>query len=174
MTQFASPQAAQMRTQSTRPKPAKHRNSNRGQGSWTRTRTRIEKYLAPLYEAELDAYCSKPRFALRNYLQAVYRLYKTWEQRGVAIKRTRWIASVFKLPMGPTTHPLKILIDITSPQPDRRARSRLVRALEYAATTDVRPADLGKLFRKTGGVIGCARQMAALYPKRRTRNRWDD
>jgi hypothetical protein len=94
--------------------------------------------------AETIAYQQRSRFAMRSYLKQVYRLYDRWKRTGEANQSACRAAALQGVTVRRGTHPLKILIDLTTPpnHADAKVRSRMARALEFAAVEKIRPSDL--------------------------------
>jgi hypothetical protein len=107
------------------------------------------------------------------YLQAVYHLFCLWEANGTARSNSWATARMAKIPRSPTTHPLRILIDATSAEPDPDLRRVWSRALRYAAYMDVEPHVLIDFFEANDGLEGCARKYSRpaelKYSKSKTR-----
>ena len=126
-------------------------------------------------ETEQVAYHQRSRFAMRTYLKQVYRLYCRWKQTGEVNRKARRAANLQRIPVRRGTHPLKILIDLTTPAnyADAKARSRMARAMEFAAAEGIRPRGLGEFFDQSGGIAGAAGQMVLRHPRRIRRvNDW--
>ena len=112
--------------------------------------------LDQLCRIEQESFDARGRFWERTYLQAVYEVWWSWpsdEKTSFA----RQAARLFKIWVRPSSHPIRILIDCTSPATKEKMRSRWTLALRLAEQLNVPPSELEELGNKHGGVAGCAR-----------------
>jgi hypothetical protein len=75
----------------------------------------IIKEIERLREPEQIAYQQRSRFAMRSYLKQVYRLYCRWQQTSDANQNAPRAAALQGMTVRRGPHPLKILIDLTTP-----------------------------------------------------------
>jgi len=118
-----------------------------------------KRELEKLEQIEQESFQARQRFRERFYLQEIYEVWWSWP----ASKRTsfaRQAARLSKIAARPSSHPIRVLIDCTSPSTEERMKSRWTQALRLAEVLNVPPSNLEKLGRKYGGVSGCARAYA--------------
>jgi hypothetical protein len=130
------------------------------QAAAQRTDAARKRELAKLQQTEQESFQTRQRFWERFYLQEVYEVWWSWP----ANKRTsfaRQAARLSKIAVRPSAHPIRVLIDCTSPNTNERMKSRWTQALRLAEALSVQPKNLEKLSDKHGGVAGCARAYAA-------------
>jgi hypothetical protein len=130
------------------------------QSAAQRTDAARKRELEKLRQTEQESFQTRERFWERFYLQEVYEIWWSWP----ANKRksfARQAARLSKIPARPSSHPIRVLIDCTSPSTKERMKSRWTRALRLADVLNVPPSNLEKLGKKYGGVAGCARAYAA-------------
>lgn len=132
--------------------------------TYIKSQAEITRDLDSLYTADEAAHKSTRRFAQRKYLAAVYRLYWTWNRIDDAGRLTRRAAILCKHEIKSDPHPFRILIDLTTSEPDLKLRSRWQRALRFVESQHIEPDKLLKFLRRHGGVSGCARQAAYQFP----------
>jgi hypothetical protein len=99
---------------------------------------------------------SKRRFADYRYLRSVLRAYEYFSDNNILEHLTVIAPSELMTAVRAGSHPLRIIIDASSNQPDLQIRSRWTRALEYALTRNVSSDDLPRFIQANGGVAGCA------------------
>jgi len=109
------------------------------------------------------AHRSRRRFAMRKYLRAVLRTYRRWDKNTDPYQNTRRAAAICGVTIRHGTHPLKLLIDLTTSEPDPKVRSRWGRALELAEREGVKASELFRYLRTVRGIAGAARKMALAY-----------
>jgi hypothetical protein len=124
------------------------------------------KELARVARTYRAAQRSRSRFRIRTYLKEVYRLYRHWNEDGEVKWVVRQAASLSGFRIRHGAHPLKVLIDLTSTEPDPKQRSRWAMAMRYADVQSVHPEALGSFIERHGGVAAVARLGAAS-------RRWD-
>jgi hypothetical protein len=107
-----------------------------------------------------DTRPGKRRFGLYRYLRDVYQIYLDLRSRRIARKATRRIAEISKLSIKRKSHSLRILIEASAGPEDARQKSRWTQALRYASGWQLPAIRLKWLFKKTGGIAGCARKYA--------------
>jgi hypothetical protein len=117
----------------------------------------------------------KSRYAVYDYLREAYSAYLEIKEAR-ATKSLRKVASgVLHKSLRAGTHPIRVVIEMTSTEPDHRVKSRWCRALQFAKHDDVAPQRLGRLFERNGGIAGCARRAAKASPSRWSPQRiWDE
>jgi hypothetical protein len=123
-----------------------------------------KRELEKLKQIEQESFQTRQRFRERFYLQEIYEVWWSWP----ASKRTsfaRQAARLSKIAARPSSHPIRILIDCTSPSTEEKMKSRWTQALRLADVLSVPPCDLEKFGNKYGGVAGCARAYAAHLKK---------
>ena len=104
----------------------------------------------------------------------VYRIYRAWRIVGAANRNARKAGRRLHLGLRRNVHPLRVIIEATSDEPDLKKKSRWTRALEYAHAENVKPKKLVRFFKGHGGISGCAGAASELNPKRRTgKSDWD-
>jgi hypothetical protein len=115
--------------------------------------------LEKLREIEQASFQTRQRFWERIYLQAVYEVWWSWPS-GKKISFARQAARLSGISARPGSHPIRVLIDCTSPATNEKMRSRWTLALRLADVLSVAPSELEKFGNKYGGVAGCARAYA--------------
>jgi hypothetical protein len=95
-----------------------------------------------------------------EYLQGVYAVYLDWRAKHKARRNARRVADLYELPVRKKTHPIRVLLDATS-DADSRLKSRWAQALQFADLQGVGADGILDLFKRFGGLAGCAREMAA-------------
>jgi hypothetical protein len=116
--------------------------------------------LKELMQIEQDSFQTRQRFWERFYLQEVYEVWWRWPA-SERMSFARQAARLSKIAARPGSHPIRVLIDCTSPATNEKMRSRWALALRLADVLSVPPSKLEKLSDKHGGVAGCARAYAA-------------
>lgn len=119
----------------------------------------ITRDLQRVAAAGRKAFASHRRFADRLYLRKVYCTYRKWRKDGCAKRRCRRLSKTYSLRRD--LHPLRVIIECTTPEQDRRIKSRWVRALQFAASQNVASGNLEDFLNRCGGIAGCARGSAA-------------
>jgi hypothetical protein len=126
----------------------------------------LRKIIGDLRELERKCFASRSRFAFYEYLAVVFKLYVQLKRRNQAKTSAQRIAKLFGLRTQNRTHPIRIIIDVTSTG-DIKTRSRWSRALRYAWRKRKMWRDLRDFLRENGGPAGCADQFAAINPRER-------
>jgi hypothetical protein len=129
---------------------------------------RLLQQLDELTVVYIRSRSSESRFALRNYLKAVLALYLAWTSDDA----DRVAARAAKLKgrrRRDDSHPLRIIIDLTSGETDLKTRSRWARALEYGINEGVSPARFKSFVRANGGISACAAKAAQTLRRRKDR-----
>jgi hypothetical protein len=126
----------------------------------------LRRIITDLKSLERKCFVSRSRFAFYDYLAAVFELYVQLRRTKQAKKTTRLIAKLFGFRKQDGTHPIRIIIDLTSTG-DIKTRSRWSRALRYAWRERKMWRDLRDFLRENGGPAGCADQFAAINPRER-------
>ena len=114
-----------------------------------------------------DTRPGKRRFGLYRYLRDVYELYLELRSSRMARTATRRIAKLFHLSIKKKSHPIRILIEASAGPEDSRQKSRWSQALKYAYGWRQPANRLKWLFKRTGGIAGCARKYANLQARRK-------
>ena len=127
----------------------------------------LRKVITDLIKLERKCFASRSRFAFYDYLAAVFELYVRLRRTRQAKKSARLIAKLFGLRKQNSTHPIRVIIDVTSTA-DIKTRSRWSRALRYAWRERKTWKDLGSFLRANGGPAGCARHFAAIKKNNRS------
>jgi hypothetical protein len=148
-------------------------------GSYNR-RTRAEPLssktwatLRPAATAAQDLHSGVGRFAVYDFLSAVYRTHRSWKRREIARRMARVLARQMNIPWRKDVSPIRVLIEATLPDADPKKKSRWVRALQYASMRGVSANDLREFFGNHRGIAGCARLAAKRQPKQiRARDDW--
>jgi hypothetical protein len=127
----------------------------------TMASTKVE--LERLRQVEEAAFKSRSRFREREYLGAVYELYSVWRNDKHSKANAWTLAKFCKLQPRPTAHPIRVIIDCTSPDADDKTKSRWTLALRFAHQEKVEPTDLASFLAADGegGLAGRARAYAA-------------
>ena len=124
----------------------------------------LRRIITNLKSLERKCFDLRSRFAFYEYLAAVFELYVRLRRTKQAKPAARRIAMLTGLRNQDRTHPIRIIIDVTSTA-DIKTRSRWSRALRYAWHERKTWKDLGSLLRENGGPAGCAKQFAAITKK---------
>jgi hypothetical protein len=88
----------------------------------------LRKTIDGLRELKRKCFASRSRFAFYDYLAAVFELYVQLRRRNQAKPSAQRIAKLFGLRTQNRTHPIRIIVDVTSTG-DIKTRSRWSRAL---------------------------------------------
>jgi hypothetical protein len=153
------------------PKSASLTHSHSNKLSTTRNQELLQE-LDILRAAGRMAHRSRRRFAMRKYLRAVFRTYRRWEKNADPYQNARRAAAICGVAVRHGTHPLKVLIDLTTSEPDPKVRSRWGRALELAETEGVKASELFRYLRMVRGISGAARKMASVYGRSKCNEDW--
>jgi hypothetical protein len=135
------------------------------------TRKEIER----LEEIEKKSFAVRSRFKERPYLQAVYKLYRDWREDGLSTSLSRQAAKMCGIPLREDSHPIRIIIDCSSPNTDEKMRSRWALALRHAYVKRISPSKLLEFLDDEGGVAGRAsenRRRKRTASTRRTESHW--
>jgi len=116
------------------------------------------KELVYLKELEEQIVTSRARFRERPYLQAVYELYCDWKADGRSKVASAQMAKSSGISPRRDSHPIRIIIDCSSPKTDEKMRSRWTLALQYAHAKGASPSKLIEFLneRGKGGLAGRA------------------
>jgi hypothetical protein len=127
-----------------------------------------------LQEIEKRSYASRRRYWEREYLQAVYEIYRDWREANDTKRRADQMAEVCERTLRAGSHPIRVIIDCTSPNTDEKMKSRWTLALRHANAKQIEPSNLDKFFSEEGegGLAGRAsafeaRQRKAAAAKKR-------
>jgi hypothetical protein len=120
-------------------------------------RTRRDE-LKQLKRVEEESFASRERFRERPYLQAVYELYCDWADDRHSKARSAQMARLNGISPRKDSHPIRIIIDCSSPSTEERIKSRWTRALRFALAKRVPPSKLLDLLDEEGrgGLAGLA------------------
>jgi hypothetical protein len=126
------------------------------------------KELDQLQEIEKKSFASRGRFRERPYLQAVYKLYRKWRADRHAPSRAAHMAKLCGISPRKDSHPIKIIIDCTSPKADVKIRSRWALALRNASEQGISSSKLLEFLdqKGKGGLAGRAREFPALQRRK--------
>ena len=94
-------------------------------------------------------------------------MYLELRSKRIARIAARRIAKLFKLATQRKSHPIRILIEASAGPEDARQKSRWSQALKYAYGWHQPAKRLKWLFKRTGGIAGCARKYADLQVRRK-------
>jgi hypothetical protein len=125
------------------------------------TRNEIER----LEEIEKKSFAGRRRFKERPYLQAVYKLYCDWRADRYSESRSKEIAKFRGISLRRDSHPIRIIIDCSSPNTDEKMRSRWALALRHAYTKRIASSKLLEFLAEEGGVAGRASEFRARQRK---------
>jgi hypothetical protein len=123
--------------------------------------------IKPAKEAAARLKRANERFAIYEFLEAVYRIHVVWKRHKTANRSTRMLARELDIVRRKGMSPIRVLIEATYPSANFKQKSRWTRALEYAANEEVPPKKLRKFIHAHGGLAGCARLSAQVTRKRR-------
>jgi uncharacterized protein (UPF0335 family) len=110
------------------------------------------------------------KFGVREYLTDVFAVYLELESKNIVRKAIRRIIKLQKLSSQKTSHPIRVLIDASAGQEDRKQKSRWCRALRYALTWPGGVEKLRLCFKAFGGIAGAARKWPQYKEARRSKN----
>jgi hypothetical protein len=125
------------------------------------TRREIER----LEEIEKKSFALRSRLRERPYLQAVYKLYCDWRADRYSESRSKEIAKFRGISLRRDSHPIRIIIDCSSPNTDEKMRSRWALALRHAYTKGIASSKLLEFLAEEGGVAGRASEFRARQRK---------
>lgn len=134
--------------------------------------SRIKSLMTRVTKAEARAAKSRRRFAHYRYLKIVYRGYCELEEARSLKRLRRHLVRHYDV--SEDAHAIRMMIDATTTEPDKRLRSRWTRALEYAWNEEVAPEDLIAFFRRNKGIAGCARLASRALPRGKSRRTSED
>jgi hypothetical protein len=131
------------------------------------------KELDRLQEIEEKSFASRGRFRERPYLEAVYQLYGKWSAAGHSKSRAAHMAKLCGISPRKDSHPIKIIIDCTSPETDVKLRSRWALALCNAVKRGISSSKLLEFLdeKGKGGLVGRAREFAKSQRQTATQNK---
>jgi hypothetical protein len=120
-----------------------------------------QKELDHLKQVEKKSFTSRNRFREREFLQAVYRVWRQWPKDKKRANAER-MAKLSEVPSRKSAHSLRIMMDCSSPGTDEKLRSRWTQALRYAHAQNVHSSALLEFLMEgvKGGVAGAARELA--------------
>jgi hypothetical protein len=126
----------------------------------------IESKIKELRRLENQAFGPRHRKTdFYEYLKAIYKAWD-WTDAKTASRVGRQVAKSCKIEARKNKSPIRIVIDATSKAQDRQAKSRWTQALEYAVAKRAAGNGFKKFLKKNGGVLGCAKRMAALKKRK--------
>jgi hypothetical protein len=124
----------------------------------------VSNYLEGARKRELDhlketekQIGDRTRYSERPYLQGVYELYCDWEADKRPKARSAQMAKLCKISTRKDAHPIRIIIDCSSPSTDEKMKSRWTLALRFAQVRGVPPSKLLDFLNEKGGLAGRAR-----------------
>jgi hypothetical protein len=132
-----------------------------GRGLPTARRDEVKQ----LQEIEKKGYASRRRFWEREYLQAVYEIYCDWRADNGTTRRAKQMAQVCKRTPRKASHPIRIIIDCSSPNTDEKMRSRWTLALRHANAKGISSSKLLEFLDEEGGIAGRASEFRARQRK---------
>ena len=139
------------------------------------TSPEIAATIRPAKEAAARLKRRVGRFAIFDFLEAIYHVYVDWKRRKIARRSARVFADELGIVRRKSMSPIRVLIEAILPGADLKQKSRWVRALEYVYSENVSPPKFRKFVGTHGGVTGCARLAVSLYRKRgRPGGDWND
>ena len=106
------------------------------------------------------------RFRDYQYLDAVYQTYVRIRSEKVKTLAVTVIREDLNIKVNRDAHLIRAIIDATC-KADFKSKSRWTRALRYAWKQRNHWRDLGKFFRRNGGITGCAKWFAETRRRRR-------
>jgi hypothetical protein len=113
----------------------------------------------------------KRRFGLHKYLVRIYRIFLDLRSKRISKSATRQIAKLAGIHVRKSSHPIRILIDVSTGPEDQKQKSRWVQALRYVYGWRLPPDKVEWCFKESGGIYGCARKYAVLNKAARDRQR---
>src|SRR5271169_545685 len=125
------------------------------------TRNEIER----LEEIEKKSFAVRSRLRERPYLQAVYKLYRDWREDGHSTSLSQQAAKIYGITLREDSHPIRIIIDCSSPKTDEKMRSRWALALRHAYVKGISSSKLLEFLDEEGGVAGRASEFRARQRK---------
>jgi hypothetical protein len=123
-------------------------------------RRKIRKLKKSAAKHRGDIRPGRRRFGVYRYLRDIYELYLDLRSRRIARKSTRRIAKKCEPSIQRRSHPIRVLIEASAGPEDARQKSRWTKALLYVLGWRQPAKRLKWLFKKTGGIAGCARKYA--------------
>lgn len=115
------------------------------------------------------------RFAIYTYLRSVYAAYLDIRHHRLAKGLKKFASSEMRKSIRKGIHPIRIVMDATSTEPDTKVKSRWSRALQYALHEQVPANQLREFFRLHKGIAGCARRASDTMPvKWSPRGHWTE
>jgi hypothetical protein len=122
----------------------------------------IEREIKRLRELETWSYrAHHGRTDFYEYLDGVYNAWD-WTDERDSRRVGRNVAALYDIDTRENKSPIRIVIDATAEEQDRKVKSKWARTLEYAAVKKVSEARFKKFLKENDGVDGCARKMAQL------------
>jgi hypothetical protein len=146
-----------MQATNTNPSRAPHRS----------TSPELAAAIQPVKEAAATLNRRVGRFAVYEFLKAVYRVYTGWKRDKTARRSAHLLADKLSIARRKGMSPIRVLIEATLPDADLKQKSRWVRALEYVAKEATPVKHFRKFIGAHGGLAGCARLAANMNRKRR-------
>jgi len=136
---------------------------------------RILKILARVQRADRVRLRSRRRFASYRFLRSVFRAYLALQHDHLIHTLPDIAYQEFAVPKRKSWHPIRVILEANSRERDLKTKSKWTRALESAEQQEVSVGNLFRHFRQNGGIAGCAKHAARIYPKRRClRDDWAD
>jgi hypothetical protein len=125
------------------------------------TRREIER----LEEIEKTSFALRSRLRERPYLQAVYKLYRDWREDDHSTRWSQQAAKTYGITLREDSHPIRIIIDCSSPNTDEKMRSRWTLALRHANAKGISSSKLLEFLDEEGGIAGRASEFRARQRK---------
>jgi hypothetical protein len=133
-----------------------------------RTMATTRHEIDQLRKIEEKSFAARGRFKERPYLQAAYSLYREWradgDSKGISVQAAKRCG----LTLRKDSHPMRIIIDCSSPRTPEKMRSRWALALRYAYAKGISSSKLIEFLdeKGQGGLAGRASAFKARQRKR--------
>jgi hypothetical protein len=123
--------------------------------------------LEHLQEIEKKSFAKRGRFWERPYLKAVYKLYREWRADHHSESSSKQIAKIWGITLRKDSHPIRIIIDCSSPRTPEKMRSRWALALRHAHAKNISSSKLIEFLEQEGqgGLAGRASAFRARQRK---------
>jgi hypothetical protein len=125
----------------------------------------IEREIKRLRELETWSFrAHHGRTDFYKYLDGVYNAWD-WTDKQDSRRVGRNVAALYDIDTRENKSPIRIVIDATAEDQDRKVKSKWASTLEYAVVKKVSGARFKEFLNKNGGVYGCSQKMAELRRK---------
>jgi hypothetical protein len=126
--------------------------------------------LIRLHDAWRKARRHHDRFAIYEYLSAIFDLVMVWQKENRAIDRARRALRLKRRAYGKTIEPFAALIACTTPRKvvDEKARSKWAHVLMFAAKCKSSDESLEDFIRRHGGINRCVAKLSRFSRSQRT------